>query len=254
MPNAIEVGHEGRVLTIVLQYPPLNILERAHIESLTGMLSPLQSDSAIDVVWIRADHTKAFCAGVSVADHLPERAPAMLAAFRRLSETMQRLPQVIVIEVFGSVLGGGLELMILSDLVVAADDARFGQPEILLAATPPVGAALLPARVGWQEAARICLLGETMDVGWAAQRGLVTRVAPRAQLKEAAQAVVDQVLKMSGPVLRATKRIMAGGSESAANAINYGFDVYYSDVLPTQDSQEGIAAFLAKRPPRWQHR
>ncbi len=252
--DAIGVTREGRVLTIILQYPPLNILEHAHIRTLTEILTSLEDDRSIDVIWIRADNTKSFCAGVSIADHLPDRAPAMLASFRHLSETMQRLRQVIVIEVFGAVLGGGMELMILSDLVVASDDAKFGQPEILLAATPPVGAALLPVRVGWQEASRLCLLGETMDVQWAMERGLVTRMVPRTQLKAAAQTVVDRLLKLSGPALRATKRIMVGGAQGAPNAISNGFDIYFSDLLPTKDSQEGIDAFLAKRPPVWQHR
>lgn len=254
MTNAVQVNREGRVLTITLQKPPLNILEHAHIEMLAETLTSVEDDRSIDVIWLRAENTKAFCAGVSIADHLPDRAPAMLASFRQLSVTMQRLRQVIVIEVFGAVLGGGMELMVLSDLVVASDDARFGQPEILLAATPPVAAALLPARIGWQEAARLCLLGETQDVAWAVQRGLVTRVVPRTQLKAVAQTVVDQVLKLSGPALRATKRIMAGRGAGAVTAINNGFDIYFSDLLPTKDSQEGIEAFLAKRSPVWQHR
>lgn len=253
MARGIEIDRQERTVVIVLNYPPLNILQLDHIEALTDIFTSVKADPNVDVVWMRGGETKAFCAGVSIADHLRDRATLMLGAFRRLSETMLALPQVIMTEVFGPVLGGGMELVLLSDLVVSADDAKFGQPEILLAATPPVAAALLPFQVGWREASRLCLLGETVDAAWAKERGLLTRLVPRSDLQNAAQGVVNQLLKMSSPALRTTKQIMRGPDAYPIKAVGYGFDLYLSDLLPTDDSQEGIEAFLAKRPPEWQH-
>lgn len=253
MPRGIDVDRQERVVIITLNHPPLNILEAHHMQALNDLFASIRGEEGVDVVWLRAGETKAFCAGVSIADHLRERAYAMLETFLRLSETLLSLPQVLVTEVFGPVLGGGMELVLLSDLVVSADDAKFGQPEILLAATPPVAAAMLPFRTGWQEACRLCLLGETLDAAWARERGLLTRVVPRSDLRNAAQAVVDRLLTMSSPALRTTKRILKSSGDPGS-AVERGFDLYLSHLLPTEDSQEGIEAFLAKRPPVWKHR
>ncbi len=251
--SGIEAEHEGRTITITLNHPPVNVLEKVHIDQLERILSQAHDQEDVDLVRIRAKDTKAFCAGVSIEDHLRDRAYPMLESFRKLAETMLSLPQIIVSEVFGAVLGGGMELVLLSDLVVAADDAKFGQPEILLAQTPPVAAAFLPQLVGWQEASRICLLGETMSAAWAQEKGLVLRVVPRTQLREAAEEISLQILKMSGPALKTTKRSLQGPSDHRLAALRYSFQRYLADLVPTQDSQEGLEAFLAKRQPIWTH-
>ncbi len=253
MLTGIDVEHQDRYITITLNHPPLNILEKAHLESLEQVLHEVHEAERVDLVWIRGGETKAFCAGVSIKDHLRERAYPMLETFRNVAETMTLLPQVILTEVFGPVLGGGMELVLLSDLVISADDAKFGQPEILLAQMPPVATALLPHRVGWQEASRICLLGENMDAVWAKERGLLTRVVPRVQLRDQAHEMATQILKLSGPALRAAKRAMQGSQENRLAALRYSFELYLADLLPTQDSQEGLEAFLAKRKPIWTH-
>ncbi len=252
--RGIDVEHQDRHVIITLNHPPLNILEKGHIATLCQILGEVREQDDVDLVWIRAGETKAFCAGVSIEDHLRDRAYPMLDAFRNLAEIMMALPQVILTEVFGAALGGGMELVLLSDLVVSADDAKFGQPEILLAQTPPVAAALLPHRVGWQEACRICLLGESMSAAWAKDKGLLTQVVPRAQLPQAAREMATRILKMSGPALRTTKRSLQGPEGNRLAALRYSFQVYLADLLPTHDSQEGLEAFLAKRQPMWTHR
>ncbi len=254
MTQGIRVERTGRALVITLCEQPLNILGRSHIVALNDLLAGLQADREIDLVWLRAEDTRAFCAGVAIADHLPDVADEMLAAFHRLGETLLRLPQVVLCEVYGAALGGGFELVLLSDLVVAADDVKFGLPEVTLAATPPIGAALLPARVGWQEAARVCLLGQTLDGAWAERNGLITRLVPRAELKETAQALAAQLLGMSGLALRTTKRILGSAlGQDPHAAMQRGFEIYLQDLLPTHDGREGIEAFVAKRAPVWTH-
>lgn len=256
MSNGVDVQHQDRVVIITLDEPPLNILAQWHIEALRDCLAALHGDGNTDVIWLRGNENsaKAFCAGVSVADHARDKAPRMLQAFRDLSQVMLTLPQVIVTEVFGAVLGGGMELVLMSDVVIASDDAQFGQPEILLAATPPVAAALLPQRLGWNEAVRVCLLGDRGDVEWARQRGLVTQVVPRNRLRQAAQEVVRRLLDLSRPAVRTTKRIMRESLGEVRPAVHLGFDLYLSELLPTEDSEEGVAAFLGKRRPVWRHR
>lgn len=254
MTDGLRFDRDGRLLTVTLCEKPLNVLGRRHIVALTEELTRVASDTGIDVVWLRAEDTRAFCAGVAIEDHLPHLAEGMLRAFQDLGGAFVQLPQVVVTEAFGAALGGGLELLLLSDLVVAAEDVKLGLPEITLASSPPIGSALLPARVGWQEAARVCLLGEVLDGAWAQRNGLITRLVPRAELQEAAKAVVDRLLSMSGPALRTTKLSLAGsGRDATLAAMKGGVDIYLRDLLPTQDSREGIEAFIAKRKPVWVH-
>ncbi len=254
MMDGIRTERSARLMTVTLCEQPLNILGRRHILALNELLGELAADRDTDVLWLRAEDTRAFCAGVAIEDHLPDVAADMLDAFRRLGEAFLRLPQVVVAEVYGAALGGGFELVLLSDLVVAADDVKFGLPEVTLAATPPIGAALLPLRIGWQEAARVCLLGQTVDGAWAERRGLVAELVPRAQLHDAAQAVVTRLLGMSGAALRTTKQILGSGAPATEAAMQSGFAIYVRDLLPSHDSREGIEAFVARRPPIWTHR
>ncbi len=244
----------GRAARIVLDRPPLNIVTLEMLRQLEAVAERLAAMPEVRVVTLAAAGTRAFSAGVDVADHAGDRAPAMLAAFQSVAERLLDLDQVLVASVRAPALGGGWELVLLCDLVVAADDARFGVPEIALAALPPVAAAVLPRVVGEARARRLVLTGEPLAAAEAYQWGLVSRLVPAADVERVTEELVGQLLAHSGIALRLAKRAMtAAGRGPLRAAIREATELYRSRLLPTADAAEGIAAFLERRQPAWRH-
>jgi len=235
----IRLEREGRLARIVLAKPPLNILG---LDDLGRLGDVVEEAAGAAVVVVQADEgCRAFSAGNAVQDHTRERAPAMLERFRRAVRGLLRLDAVTVADVRGDALGGGCELVAACDLVYAAPEATFGQPEVTVGCFPPVAAALLPRRVGWTCAMEMIATGRPLTADEAAACGLVTRVAP-------ADGFIGALLSMSAPVLAAAKRAMRAGTLADAERI------YRDDVLPLEDCAEGVRAFLGKRAADWKHR
>ncbi len=151
-------------------------------------------------------------------------------------------------------MGGGLELALACDWVLATDDARFGQPEVLLGCFPPVAAALLPRRVGEGRALELLLTGRTFDCDEAERLGLVTWRAG-GDLDAALARVTSDLLERSAAVAPLLKKAVRAGSERPFDAaLAEAERIYLEELAATEDMDEGIAAFLAKRQPIWRHR
>jgi cyclohexa-1,5-dienecarbonyl-CoA hydratase len=159
-----------------------------------------------------------------------------------------------VASVYGSCLGGGCELAIFCDLVIASDDAKFGQPEILVGVCPPIAAQIMPRIIGQKAAMELILSGKTISAGDAKIMGLVNQVVGTDELEAATAAFVKPYLKLSAEVLRLTKKAVKTGLmdplEPSLRAIE---DVYLKELLSTADAQEGLVAFLEKRKPQWRN-
>ncbi|HEV2473283.1 MAG TPA: enoyl-CoA hydratase/isomerase family protein, partial [Chthonomonadales bacterium] len=164
------------VARLTLNRPPLNILTLAMIRQLAEGLDTIAQRTRLKAMVLAATG-KAFCAGVDVADHTPERTEPMIREFCALFTRLRTLPVPAIAVVQGAALGGGTELAVACDMVLAATSARFGQPEIKLGVFPPIAAALFPQLIGYQQAARLLFSGETIAAREAAQFGLVTYVA-----------------------------------------------------------------------------
>src|SRR3954466_2127785 len=148
MTDTIRLQYEHRVATLTIDRPPLNILDIPTIEQLGRTIEALAADPALLVVILRGAGERAFSAGVAVQDHTPDKVGPMLDS---LHGTIRRLrdPDPITIAALpGHCLGGGMELAMACDLVIASDDARFAVPEIELGCFPPVASPLLPSRIG----------------------------------------------------------------------------------------------------------
>jgi cyclohexa-1,5-dienecarbonyl-CoA hydratase len=168
---------------------------------------------------------------------------------------LRALPAVSVAVVRGLCLGGGLELAASCDLVLAAEGATFGQPEIDLACFPPLAAALYPRALGPWRAADLVLTGRRLSAAEAEAWGLVTRRVPEAGLDAAAEELAAALLAKSAPALAAARRALAAGLElPLPRALAESERIYTDEIGPSADLAEGVAAFLAKRPPRWRHR
>jgi cyclohexa-1,5-dienecarbonyl-CoA hydratase len=158
----------------------------------------------------------------------------------------------VVAAVNGAALGGGCELLLACDLVIASERAKLGQPEIRLGVFPPVAAALLPRLIGRQRALDLVLTGRVIAATEAQAIGLVGRVVPAEGFDEAVDEYVGSLSSLSRPVLRLTKRtVVEGMAESLWEAFDRAERRYLDELMELEDAHEGLAAFLEKREPVW---
>jgi cyclohexa-1,5-dienecarbonyl-CoA hydratase len=195
---------------------------------------------------------RAFCAGVDVADHVPERVDAMIRGFGRLFARLRTFATPTIAVVRGAALGGGTELALGCDLVLAARSAKFGQLEIKLGVFPPIAAALFPRLIGSQQAARLILTGETIPADEAARLGLVTSAVADEELPAQLEQLLEHLQGLSAPVLRLAKRaLLAGADLGVARSLEPIESIYLDELMATADAVEGIQSFMEKRAPVW---
>jgi cyclohexa-1,5-dienecarbonyl-CoA hydratase len=237
---------------ITLQRPPLNVLDLPTIRALREAVRPRARRRDLKVLVFRSAIPGTFSAGVDVRDHGKDRVSDMLEAFHAVFRLLDGLPQATVAAVDGRCLGGGCELAAFCDVLLATPRSVFGQPEIDLGCFPPVGAAFLPRIVG-RAAVEMVLTGAPLGAGEAARIGLVSRVVEDLQGETAA--CVARLTAKSGAVLALARRaVRQGGRGSFRRALERNERIYRRDLLATADVEEGVRAFLEKRPPRWQGR
>jgi cyclohexa-1,5-dienecarbonyl-CoA hydratase len=217
------------------------------MEEIDRALAALRADPATKVVVIAA-RGKAFSAGVDIKDHTSDRVEMMLTKFHAIFHTLWSLEQPVVAAVQGSALGGGCELAIACDFIVASENAKFGQPEIKVGALAPIATLLLPQIIGRKKANELLLTGYSIDAREAERLGLVNVVAEPSSFDAAVDAFVARLATLSGVVLRHAKHAIRLGLEQGLADI----ERYYLDkLMKSEDAQEGLAAFMEKRPPVW---
>jgi len=243
MSDRILVHREGRLGRITLRAGALNVLGIDDVRRLEQAICELDDCS---VVLLHAESDRAFCAGMEVADHLPDRAPAMLEAVGELAIAFSSADPVIVAKVAAPAIGGGFELVLLCDLAICSHRAKFSLPEITLAALPPIACGILPQVIGSRRATELILTGRSIDAATAELWGVVCEAVPAERLDESAQKLCEALLALSTDALRCCKRAMRTGSVEGA------LRIYIQDLLPTFDAAEGIHAFLERRKPDFQ--
>lgn len=249
----VRVRDDDGVVTIELDRPPLNVLNIPMLAELRSVLAGLEGEEHVRVVVLRGAG-KAFCAGVDVADHTADRLDTMLETFHGALLSIMALEAPVVCAVHGAALGGGCELAMACDLVLAHEDARFGQPEIRLGVFPPVAAALLPRLIGRQAAMDLILTGRVIGAGEARVLGLVHRTAPAAGFEGLVREYIDAFRTLSRPVVRLTKRAIRAGSDAPLeDVVRWEEELYRNKLMALRDPHEGLAAFMEKREPVWQH-
>lgn len=250
----IRLAESYDVVRITLARPPLNILTTEMTLELGEALDQAAARSSLKVL-VLAGEGKAFSAGVAVEDHVGERMKPMLEAFHDVFRRLRRLECVTIAAVRGAALGGGAELATFCDVVIAGDDATFGQPEVKLGVFPPVAAIHYPRRVGVARALGLLLGGEIVGAAEAHRIGLVDRVVPAAALEEMVTAQVERFRALSAPVLRLTKRaVVESLGRDFEQALAELEDLYRYELMATEDAAEGLRAFMEKRKPVWKDR
>jgi cyclohexa-1,5-dienecarbonyl-CoA hydratase len=253
--QAIQVERRESVSSIVLNKPPLNILDLGMIEEINDALRAIEQEEAVRVVVFRGAGEKAFCAGVSIQDHTPDRIGKMIPVFHNVFRQIARTDKLTVAAVHGHCLGGGLELVSICDLVVATEKAQMGQPEIRLGQLPPVAAVLLPYLIGYRKAAELLLTGKNIGAREAQTLGLVNRVVPDGELTRGLEELIGELTAQSGAALRITKRLLRRvAGLDFERLLGESEEFFLEYVAKSADAKEGIFAFLEKRAPHWTHR
>ena len=254
--NPLVITLQERAATLTFGRPPLNILDLDLLAALDDLIVELATDRELQVLFVRGAGERAFSAGVSVQDHTPDKIDRMLVSFHGAIGKLRDLEAFTVALVDGHCLGGGMELALACDLVLATERSRFGQPEIALGCYPPVAAALYPQRIGSGRTLELLLTGRTLECAEAERLGFVhERFADREALEARARELSAAIQRQSAAVTRLTKRaVRAGENRAYAPALAEAERIYLRELTGTADMAEGLQAFVEKRPPVWKHR
>jgi len=174
----IEVLFQDGLGTITLNRPPVNVLNIAMMKEVNAALTAWQGKKDLKCVLFDAKG-KCFSAGVDVGEHMGDLAPKMIEAFHSMFRLMDSLGVPTIASVYSQCLGGGCELAIFCDMAIAADDAKYGQPEIQVGVFPPIAAWMMPRSIGRKAAMELILGGRIIDAAESLRLGLVNKVVPR---------------------------------------------------------------------------
>jgi enoyl-CoA hydratase len=252
----IIVETQGRVGMVRLNRPQaLNALNRALVAELASAIDAFEADEKIGCMLITGGE-KAFAAGADIKEMADKTfIEAYLGNFAAEWDRAARTRKPIVAAVAGFALGGGCELAMHCDIIIAADNAKFGQPEIKLGVIPGIGGTQrLTRAVGKAKAMDLILTGRMMDAAEAEHAGLVARVVPAAKLMDEAMKVADTIANMSLPAVMAGKEAVNRAFESGlAEGVLFERRVFHA-LFATQDQKEGMKAFVDKRKPEWKNK
>ncbi|WP_277371377.1 enoyl-CoA hydratase [Rhodococcus rhodochrous] len=253
--ETILLDRKGRVGIVTLNRPKaLNALNSQLMREVVAAVEELDADDEIGAILLTGSE-KAFAAGADIKEMAPKTfaevyAEDLFSQWDRLSSV--RKP--IVAAVSGYALGGGCELAMLCDFIIASDTAKFGQPEIKLGVIPGIGGSQrLTRAVGKAKAMDMCLTGRNMDAEEAERAGLVSRIVPPADLFDVALETATTIASMSLPVAIMAKEAVNRSFETTlAEGVKFERRVFHS-TFATADQKEGMAAFVEKRAPEFKH-
>ena len=253
----IIVEIKGNVGVITLNRPrALNALSGPLMDELGRALDEFEADDGIGCVVLTGSE-KTFAAGADIREMQNKsymdayKEDFITSSWERLSRT--RKPTVAAVA--GFALGGGCELAMMCDIIIAAETAQFGQPEITLGIMPGSGGTQrLPRVVGKSKAMDMCLTGRMMDAQEAERAGLVARVVPAERLLEEAMGAAEKIASLSRPAVMMVKESINRAYETTlAEGVRFERRLFHS-TFATEDQKEGMAAFVEKRPAEWRNR
>ncbi|MFQ5564425.1 MAG: enoyl-CoA hydratase [Parvularculaceae bacterium] len=248
---------EDGVGIVTLNRPEaLNAFNGTLMDELTDALGKFEADNDVGCIVITGSE-KAFAAGADIKEMASKNyMDVFMEDFVTANwESASRCRKPVIAAVAGYALGGGCELALMCDFIIAADNARFGQPEISIGAMPGAGGTQRLARfIGKSKAMEMCLTGRMMDAEEAERCGLATRIVPKAELREEAIRVAKQIAALSRPVVMMTKESVNRAYETTlSEGVRFERRLFHS-VFATEDQKEGMAAFVEKRKPSFKNR
>jgi len=240
---------------LTINRPPLNILNISAMGEINDALNSLIGNKDVKVLVISGSGEKAFSAGVDVVDHTEDKVEKMLQVFHDIFRSLYKLDQVTVAALKGLTLGGGCEIALFCDLIIAADNLKIGQPEIKLSVLPPVALLILPRLVGLKKASELLLTGKTIDAKEAEQIGLINKVVPLASFDSELENFIHPFSELSLVGLKYSKKGINLGLESPfLEGLERIEKTYLEELMASEDAHEGLKAFMEKRKPLWKNR
>lgn len=255
MPVSIAFNDEGTRAAIHFSHPKGNILTRDIMAGLRAACEDLSRAPRLKLITL-APGGPDFCFGASVPEHAPGEIAHALPEMHELVRELLALPAPTAAVVRGRCLGGGFELALACDFIMAATGATFALPEIALGALPPVASVLLPIKVGYARAARAALTGAPDPVDEWERAGLITLTAGADVLDAAVDTwYARHLAPHSAVALRHASLALRLDVHDAVERLLPRIErLYLQDVMSTEDAAEGVSAFVEKRPPRWRDR
>lgn len=247
----IQTEMKDGVAYLTLNRAPLNVLNIEMMGEINSYLEGLMGERSLKLLVIQASG-KAFSAGVDVGEHLGDLVYKMIEVFHKMFRLMDRLKVPSIAVINGAALGGGCELALYCDMVIATERAKFGQPEIQVGVFPPIAALIFPRTIGRKKAMELILSGETISAQEALALGLVNKVVPEASLTQEVNGFIEKFTKLSGIVLKLAKEAtLAGLNDDVDQGLKTIEKIYLDRLMKTNDAIEGLKAFLEKRKPTW---
>jgi len=245
---------DGEVARLTLERPEHNLLNERMLAEISAGINTIGERNDIKLIVLDSAQ-KTFCGGIELGEYTQRRVFQLLDAFHNAFSAMLDTSKPLMVVVNGAAFGGGAELAMLGDLVIATPRARFAQPEIKLGVFPPLAAAILPYILGPKLALELVLTGETMTAERARELGLVNWLVAENELEKKVNEVIANVTAQSGPVLTMAKRaILNSLGMSLRDGVRSSMKVFLNELADLEDSQEGLRALVEKRAPKWKNR
>jgi cyclohexa-1,5-dienecarbonyl-CoA hydratase len=252
--ECIKFRLDGPAARITLNRPEHNLLNEAMLRELADGIAYAGENDAVKLAVIDSA-CKVFCGGIDVGEYTSQRVFQMLDAFHAAFAGMLEVGKPVICVINGPAIGGGAELAVFGDLVVASPKARFAQPEITIGVFPPLASTILPFLVGPKTALELVLTGEAVTAERALELGLVNRLAPEAQLEATVNDLIERISAHSGPVLTMAKKAILGGMGlSLRDGLKHSMNIFLNELYRLEDSQEGLRALVEKRKPNWKNK
>jgi cyclohexa-1,5-dienecarbonyl-CoA hydratase len=248
----VEPLEHGAVWRVWLNSPKANILDRQKIEALTTVFVSACEDTSVKAIIIEGEGPH-FSFGASVQEHLPDQCSVMLSTFHALFDAILDASVVTLAAVRGQCLGGGLELASFCHRVFASNDARLGQPEILLGVFAPAASVILSGRMGRGGAEDLLLSGRTLTAQEAHHLGLVDELCENPGDSALNYARAHLLPRSASSLRLATKAARLGFADRFQKEMARVEALYLNDLMRTSDANEGLNAFLEKRPAAWKN-
>jgi len=240
---------------LTINHPPLNILNISTMQEMNDALSSLIGNKEVKVLVISGSGEKAFSAGVDVADHTEDKVEKMLQVFHDIFRNLSKLDQVTVAALKGLTLGGGCEVAIFCDLIIAADNLKIGQPEIKLSVFPPIALLIFPRLVGLKKASELLLTGKIIEAAEAEKIGLINKVVPLTSFDSELESFIQPFTELSLVGLKYSKKgINLGLETNFLEGLERIEKIYLEELMTSEDAHEGLKAFMEKRKPLWKNK
>lgn len=257
MPSfkCVDYQVDDGLITLAINRPPHNVLDIACMAELSEAVAAAAGDETAHALMITGSGEKVFSAGVDVMDHTPGKVVRMIDTFHELIRRVMACPVPTIAALNGSAMGGGCELAIACDMVLAKEGVKIGQPEIKLGVFPPIAAILLPKIMGISGTLELLLGGALIPAEEAKRLGIVNHLYPPSSFATDCQAFAGQYRSLSRVALVHCKRaVQAAAGKPFKQALSELEQIYLHELMATADAVEGLNSFIEKRKPVWTNR